>query len=250
MQWHRWVCTSLLAAALTVTLGVTQAAAQRTSQKPGAAKLEQARAAEMVPVEQLPAEVREGVRKALEKPTVFTHGPAEAFECDPAVYHWFLDRPDLAVAAWRRLGATCVGIKARGDGQFSWSDPDGSAIVWKTVHRTANLRIWYAEGKVRPAALLPLVPVKSVVVMQHAEGRDRSGGPLMYHQADVFVQTDSAAAKVAAKLFGPGMPRLAEQCVGQLQMFFAGVAWYIHKNPERAQVLLRDCLPPGYTTSE
>ncbi len=191
-----------------------------------------------MPVEVLPPHVREGARLAVEKATLFSHGPAESFSCDPAVYYWFLDHPDRAVTAWRRLGAKCLSISDRGNGRFGWADEAGSDVVWETVYRAPNLRIWYAEGKVKPGVLLPTVPIRAVVVLRHAEGRGQNGGALIHHQADMFLRTDSTAAALATKLFGASAPRLAEQCLSQLEMFFAGLAWYVHQHPERANVIL------------
>src|SRR5262245_46230411 len=60
--------------------------------------------------------VRRRVRPVLEKPTLHVRGPAESFTCQPALYHWFLEHPDQAVKAWRRMGARCIEIVSKGDG--------------------------------------------------------------------------------------------------------------------------------------
>jgi hypothetical protein len=210
--------------------------AQQGPARPDAA--ERARSAAQVPLDQLPPPIREAARRTLERPTFYSRGPAEIFACNPNLYYWFLDHPDQAVIAWRRLGARCVSITDRGQGRFGWSDENGSDIVWETVYRSPHLRIWYAEGKVRAAALLPLVPVRALVLLRHEEVRGPDDKPRVHHQADLFLRTDSAAASLAAKLLGPSAPRMAEQNLGQLQMFFAGLAWYCHKYPERAEGLL------------
>jgi hypothetical protein len=223
---------------------VVPARAQQAAGR-GDAALERARAAAEIPIDLLPPQVREGVQRTVEKPTLFAHGPAETFACDPAVYQWFLEHPDRAVVAWRRLGAKCVSISDRGGGRFGWADENGSEIVWDTVYRDGQVRIWYAEGKARPAPLLPLVPVRAVVVLHHAAGRDGNGGTVLHHQADMFLRTESITASLASKLMGPSAPRMAEQCVGQLQMFFAGLAWYLHRHPERADTLLAGTVGAG-----
>src|SRR5262249_32317110 len=221
--------------------------AQQAAARADAAQ-DKARAAAEVPLDQLPPHVRDGARRALDKPTVYSRGPAEAFACDPAVYYYFLDHPDRAVNAWRRLGAKCLNITDRGNGRFGWSDEYGSDIVWETVYRSPGLRIWYAEGKARPSAMLPLVPVRAVVLMHHVEGRDRTGNPAIRHQTDMLLRTDSSAASLAGEVMGGSPARLAEQTLGQPQMFFAGLAWYLHRHPERADALLQesmDAAPPG-----
>jgi hypothetical protein len=218
--------------------GANRGLAQQPSRAETA--LEKARAASQVPLDQLPPRAREGARQALEKPTVFSRGPAEAFVCEPAVYYWFLDHPDRAVVAWRRLGAKCLTITDRGSGRFGWSDESGSDIVWETVYRTPGLRIWYAEGKARPGPMMPLVTVRAVVLLHHTETRDRAGSAVIRHQTDMFLRTDSMAANLASKMMGGSPTRMAEQCLGQLQMFFAGLAWYLHRHPERADALLAE----------
>src|SRR5437764_102790 len=87
------------------------------------------------------------------------------------------------------------------------------------TRRPPRLRIWYAEGKVRPAPLLPLVTIRAVLCLRHSESQDHTGRQLLRHHADVFLQADSKTAALATRLFGASAPRLAEQCLAQLEMF-------------------------------
>ena len=192
-------------------------------------------AAAQVPLEQMTAGVREKVRTVLEHPTLCTHGPAEVFNCQPALYHWFLDHPDRAAVVWRRLGAKCVEMTDRGNGRFGWSDKLGSDVHWDTVYRGPRMRVWHAEGQVRPAPLLPLVLVQAVVVLRYAEGRDSDGKPLLRHQADLLVHTDSKTAALAARVLGASAPRMAEQYVAQVQTFFAALAWRLDRVPAKKE---------------
>lgn len=194
--------------------------------------------ARLVPLEELPADVRGGVRKVLEQPTLFTRGPAEEFTGRPELYHWLLEHPDRAALAWRRLGAPCMEISDRGAGSFGWTDGQGSDVHWETIHRTCEQRIWYAEGSARPGPLLPTVPFRAVVVLHHSERQDSAGHPLLWHQADVFLQTDSKTATLMARMLGPSVPRIAEQGAGQLEMFFSALLGYLERHPERAEKLL------------
>lgn len=195
-------------------------------------------ATQKVQVEGMSPAVRERVRKVLEQPTLFAHGPTEVFPGRIDLYEWLLDRPDLAAAAWRRLGAPCSEISERGQGAFAWNDGSGSEIVWQCVLSNSRQRVWLAEGKVRPALLMPAVPVQAVVVLRYGEGKDRSGRPVIRHQAELFFQTDSKTAAMVAKLLGASAPQMAEQCMSQLEMFFSALVWYCDQHPERAPAIL------------
>ncbi len=192
-----------------------------------------------IPLDEMGESERALARKVLDRPTLSARGPSETFPCQPEHYYWFLDHPDRAVTAWRRLGAKCVNITPRGEGFFGWTDENGSDLVWHTLYRGTGVRVWFAEGKVRPAAVLPLVPVKALLVMHHEESKNAEGVPVIQHHADIFVLTDSKAAAAVTKAMGQSAPKVAEQGLGQLQLFFSGLSWYLQRHPDRADVLLK-----------
>src|SRR5262249_12574341 len=138
---RNWVAWLSLAACVLWAAG-REAIAQETSL--------QQRLAGQIPLEQLPEAVRPRVRAVLEQPSLFGHGPAEAFAGRPALYTWLLDHPDRVVLAWRRLGAQCTEVTDHGNGLFGWKDGYGGEVRWQTVHDSPRLRVWYAEGRIRP----------------------------------------------------------------------------------------------------
>jgi hypothetical protein len=193
-----------------------------------------------VPLDELHPSVRESVRAVLEHPTLSSRGPLEAFHCRPSVYFWLLDHPDLAMHMWRGLGAKCTEIQARSDGSFFWKDAQNGEMHWQAVVRTAKQRVWYAEGRVKAGIMLPAVSVRAVVVLNHQEGSDAGGKPAIRHQMDMILHVDSRAVSLATRLFGASAPRMAEEYVGQLEMFFGALAWYLCEHPDKAARLLKD----------
>jgi hypothetical protein len=191
-----------------------------------------------IPVQELSAR-QEAVQQILRDPTLVARGPAEKFACKPQQYFFFLEHPDRAVLAWRKLGAKCVAITDKGGGQFGWGDEFGSDLSWETVHHDGSMRIWYAHGKVRPAPMLPLVPVELVLVMHHAE-TPSAGGPAIEHHADLFLHTDSKTALVFARLMGTSATKAAEQGLTQLQLFFSALSWYLDQHPDRAEKVMAE----------
>jgi hypothetical protein len=190
-----------------------------------------------VPLDDLAPPLRERVRAVLDRPTLSSRGPLEAFHCRPMLYYWLLDHPDQAMRLWHGLGAKCTGIEASGDGGFFWKDAQNGEVHWHTIVRTAKQRVWYAEGSVKPGPMLPSVPITVVVVLTHQEGADGNGKPAIRHQMDMILHTDSRAVRLATRLFGASAPRMAEEYVGQLEMFFGALAWYLSEHPDKATAL-------------
>jgi hypothetical protein len=178
-------------------------------------------------------------KQMMERPTVQARGPSETFTCTPKQYYWLLDNPDSAVTAWRRLGAKCVSIQKRGPGKFGYTDESGSDVTWETIHNGPGVRVWFAEGKVKASSVLPLIPVKALVILRHSEGKTSDGVVYIQHYAEVVIHTDSKAAAGVTKLMGQSAPRLAEQGLGQLQLFFSALSCYVGRHPERIDTLFR-----------
>ncbi|MBI2803639.1 MAG: hypothetical protein HYX68_01480 [Planctomycetes bacterium] len=192
-----------------------------------------------IPWSKLDERAKHLAKKILENPTVQARGPVDTFTCDPEQYYWLLDNPDRAVVAWRRLGAKCVSIERRAPGRFGYTDDAGSNLAWEAIHRGPGVRIWFADGKIKPSALLPLVPVKAMVILHHSEGKSADGTTVIKHHSQVVVHTDSKAAAAITKLMGNSAPRLAEQGLGQLQLFFSALSCYLERHPERVETLFR-----------
>lgn len=181
---------------------------------------------------------REAVLAVVRKPTLSTRGASDPVHCTPAVYEFLLDHPDRAALAWKRLKVPVVEIGDRGKGRFAWSDPDGSELVWQTVGKFPDGRVWYASGKAKATAATPMVPVKAVVILTHA-GKDHGDGTATLRPTvQAYLQTDSRAANLVLKLVGGSAAKLAEQGCEQLLFFFAGVARYCQAHPDKADELL------------
>src|SRR5579884_2243744 len=195
----------------------------------------------------LPPRFRDRVRAVTDRPTFVARGPAETFLCTPAVYDWLLDHPDQTSRLWRLIGVHCADVRAAGPGAFSWEDGQGSHIHWEIAERSERRHVWYAEGEVKAAALLPKLAVKAVFVADHAEGHDGQGHAVVRHRAALLLHTDSRAAAAAARLVGASAPHMAEQYLAQVETFFGAMAWYLETHPAHAKALTEQLSRPPET---
>jgi hypothetical protein len=193
-----------------------------------------------VRLEDMPAQTRDALTKVMKDPTVTAVCQVEEFIAHPDTYHWLLDHPDRTAAAWRKLGVGAVEIKTLKDGRFFWKDETGSELVWQTVAKGPNGRVWYAEGQVKPGPLLPTFPVTAVAILALSEQARTTGDSVIKHQLEVYLHTDSKAAALVTRVLGDSAPKMAQQGSEQLLMFFSGIAKYAHDKPEKAQGLLSD----------
>jgi hypothetical protein len=199
-----------------------------------------------VPLDELTPDWRARISAVLDQPTLRTRGRVETFTCQPAVYDWLLDHPDLAVRLWRLIGAKCTDILPEGADRYVWKD-GGSNIHWDTILKRPGFRIWYAEGEVRPGALLPGATVKAVAVLRYTEGHLNDGRTTLQHQVELTLHTDSHAIALATRILGASAPRAGEQVAGQIEMFYAAMAWYLNQHPRHAELLFAQLRRPAST---
>ncbi len=199
-----------------------------------------------VPLGELAPADRDRVGAVLDQPTLRSRGRVETFTCQPAVYDWLLDHPDLSVRLWRLLGAKCSDILPEGGDRYVWKDGP-SHVHWDTVLKKPGLRVWYAEGEVRPGVLLPGAKVKAVAVLRYSDGRLSDGRPSLRHQVELTLHTDSHAVALAARVLGASAPKAGEQLVGQIEMFYAALAWYLDQHPKHAAAMFAQLRRPAST---
>jgi len=186
------------------------------------------------------APYRDAVAGVLRAPTLTAKAKEDGFFGHPAVYDWLLDHPDRASLAWRRLGVPCVEIRKSETGRFLWKDESGSELSWVPVGRYGDGVVWYATGKVKPAALVPATTVKAVAILKSSRTQIDAKGEsaTLETTAIVHILTDSSAAAAALRLLGPAVPRMAEQGAEQILLFFSGPTRHIFAFPEEAPTLL------------
>jgi len=232
---------------LLMTMGVADTSSAQESGKPRVPKIEfpapgvhSAHLSLPVALEKIQPASREMLNRVMQAPTLSAVATAEEFPTTNEMYLWLLDHPDRTCLAWQRLKVAAIDITPQADGRFTWKDEGGSELNWRTVAQSNEGRIWYAEGKVRAGAVLPLVPVKAVAVLRHGRKTDFDGDAVICHQVEVFLQTDSKAAALVMRLIGPAAPRLAQEGSEQLLLFFSGIARHIDRHPAKAKTLLAE----------
>ena len=102
-----------------------------------------------------------------------------------------------------------------------------------------GLKIWYAQGQGKGGALLPVVPIKALIVHQYRRNQRENS---VLHQTTVYAVTDSKGMALITRALGPSIPMLARKSVMQMQMFFGALAWYLEKNPDRAESMFKAAL--------
>ncbi len=200
-----------------------------------------------IALDQVPKDLRGKVAQVLKQPSLQTSGPVEAFPCRAAVYTWLLDHPHWVMRAWQAAGAKCANVERQADGSFAGIDELGSELRWRVVINEPGRRVWYAEGSGRPLPLVPAVSLRALVTLRYEEVTGPDGRAGIRQRSEVIALFDSKAANLAARIWGMSTENAARQALEQINLFFAGMAWYLSEHPKWAMTALH---PTGKLKSE
>jgi hypothetical protein len=192
-----------------------------------------------IPMQIVASADREAVKYVFDNTTLSAKSQPDLFTANSDVYMFFLDHPDRAVSAWRDIGAKCVDIHPRPNKQFAYTDDKGSEIVWRAVVRRGDMRVWYAEGKVKASPLPALVPLKAVAIIRHGEITNPDGTVSLVQRTEMYIHTDSVAVSALMKVMGPQAERYADQGLDMFQTFFSRMSTYMSRDPEYLRALVR-----------
>jgi hypothetical protein len=204
-------------------------------------------ASAQIRLDHLDPALQKRVADVVRQPTLYYRGPVEAFPCRCEVYRWLLDHPHWGFRAWQTLGAKCAAVEQNPDGSFSGADANGNKLIWQTIQAEPGKRVWYAEGSGKPLLIGPTITVRAVVMMRYQDVEGPTGKIGVRQRADVFAAYDSAAAQLAAKVFGGSTDSAAQKFTEQICLFFSGMAFQLTDQPEWARKWVNASQPKSPT---
>ena len=112
--------------------------------------------AQVVPLDQLPAEYRESVAEVIRDHTFHRQGEAETFPCNAGLYLSLVNEPVLTFSLWKDLAASPVQLRKLGANRYQGEDGIGTTATWDFVLRTPRLHVLLAYlNYVSPAEQCP-----------------------------------------------------------------------------------------------
>lgn len=165
-------------------------------------------------------------------PQVRWTGRAETFPCRREFYLWLLEHPDWGYRLWEELGARGARVQAVGEGEFVGEDEQGNRLGWRTVYREPGLRLWLVEATGRGKLLTQPAQARGLVLLHYRSVRFADGSTGIRHQSELAAQVDSRGWNLILRLGQHAADDFARQCLEQVQLFFAGMAWYMTEHPD------------------
>ena len=190
-------------------------------------------ALQTIPWNRLPNPAREKVQAVLSNKPLYRRLPQQSAYCEPIMYDFLLNHPDVVVAIWEKLGVTQISLTEHGRaGVYQLRESVGSAGIVEVLYKTHNYCIAYSKGSYTGPYLPKPVEGETVLILQSVFEQDEDGEPYVVTQLDAFVKVNNFGVDMFAKLFAPMLGRIADNNFEQTIAFLGNVSEAAQVNPE------------------
>jgi len=197
--------------------------------------------AQVLPLDQIPAEYREAVAEVVRDHTFHRQGEAEAFPCDPSLYLALVNEPAITLALWKDLSESPIRIKRLGPDSYQGEDGSGSSAGWQFLLRSPKLHVVYANLNFISPRGNARIDARVVLVLRAGYYREVNKEPYVQHDVEAFVKIDSKGWKTLARTFKPLIEKLLEDQVKEAGQFVSLMSRLVVTYPTWAtQVALRE----------
>lgn len=218
---------------LVIVLFLAQAAALRAAppaqarrdKSPAGSSSREAREEAMraIPYNELDRAARIKVGAVLANTTIFRHLPATAIECDPELFVFLVEHPDLVVNIWEALGVSEVELRRTGDATYDAGDKAGTRGQIEYLYVGPQTHLVYADGSYTGSLMSRPVRGRCVLLMRSSYARTNDGRPVVRSSIDAFLHLDNVGVGMLAKTFQPLVTGAADHNFRETAAFLGSV---------------------------
>jgi hypothetical protein len=175
--------------------------------------------AQVVPLDQIPAEFRESVSEVIRDHTFHRQGEPESFPCNAGLYMSLVNEPSITLALWKDLAESPVQVKRIGPNRYQGEDGSGSTATWDFVLRTPKVHVLLAYLNYVSPRGNARIDARLVLVLHTGYYREVNREPYVQHNVEAFVKVDSKGWKTLARTARPVIDRVLEDQVREAGQF-------------------------------
>ncbi len=190
--------------------------------------------AQVLPLDQLPAEFRESVADVIRDHTFHRQGEAESFPCNAGLYLSLINEPVLTLALWKDLAESPVQVRRLGANRYQGEDGAGTTATWDFVLRTSRLHVLLVYLNYSSPRSNAHIEARIVLIVHTGYFREVNSDTYIQHDVEAFVKVDSRGWKTLARTFRPVIERLLEDQVREAGQFVSIMSRLVVTHPNWA----------------
>jgi hypothetical protein len=167
-------------------------------------------AVQSIPVDKLDAQARAKVASVLADAAFFRRMPIRVIACDPELYLFLAEHPDVIVNIWQVLGVTQVTMQRTDSGGFWVTDPAGTKGTAEYLYSDHDTQVIYTEGAYDGPLFARPVRGRGLLILKSGYVREPDGRHYVTTRMDAFMRVDNLGVELLTKAFSPLVGKVAD----------------------------------------
>ncbi len=180
-------------------------------------------AIDSIPTERLTAAGRAKVAWVLENTSVFRRLPIRVTVCDPGMYEFLVQHPDVVVNVWEIFGVSHLSLRQTARDAYQVIDDAGTSGTIQFLYRSRETNVVYVDGQYTGRLFGHHVRGRGVMVLKSGFVRDVAGRCYVTSRLDAFMNIEPDGAEFLTKTFQPLVGKVADQNFTQVVDFLGSL---------------------------
>ncbi len=200
-------------------------------------------AMQAIPLKNIDPKYRRSVHKVLTDSSLFRRMPTQMVDCDPKMFTFLMNNPEMLVEMWQQMGISRVMLKRTGANTFSLSDGSGTTgkliLVEQQCDGDAQNRIvLYSEGAYEGKPFKRPVRAQCVLLLRSGSMKETNGRDYVACRLDSFVRIERASVELFAKAMHPWVGKTADANFADTINFISNLSQAAEQKPATIERLV------------
>lgn len=163
-----------------------------------------------IPFDRLGAASQAKVSSVLENVSMYRRMPTQVTRCDPDLYLFMINHPDVTVNLWQVLEVTNIQLQQTSPDSYQANDGQGTKGNVEFLYRSHDLHILYAAGTYEGPLFQKPVRGSCLLLLKTGYSREPDGHYYITSQLDTFFNVEHVGLDLITKTFHPLVGRAAD----------------------------------------
>ncbi len=194
-------------------------------------------AVRIIPMDKISDDGRQKVASVMSQVSIFRRLPTQVIACDPNLYLFLIEHPDLVVNMWEVMDVSDMRLERTGEDSYRANDGVGTAGHVEYLYRSYDTHVMYAEGAYNGPLFINPVHGKCLLVLKTGYVRETDDKYYITCRLDAFIQLQNVGVEFVAKTFQPLVGKTADHNFRETAAFMSMVSRSAERDPRVVQNL-------------
>jgi hypothetical protein len=200
-----------------------------------------------VPWRSLAPRDRHTAQAIIKNASFYRRLPTRVIDCDPDVFNFLLQHPEVVIDVWRVMGISQVTLEklpaAQGSGAtYRGTDGAGTTGMVRFLYSNwgpaaQNVAVVYADGRYEGKPFLMPLKAQSILLLRTGAVQETNGRHYVTVRIDSFVRIEQLGVELIAKTVQPWISKTADHNFIETLSFLSNFSRTAERNPQGMQRL-------------